>query len=108
MKSQRSSTQLNSAGIASQPTELVHGVDFVLDDMGQIRSGAGFGLCDEAGRMLQHQAVQRGLLGSVAIVVDRGAIRGPSGLPAELARSQAAPGAAIVPKCAHLRVPTVW
>lgn len=77
----------------------------------------GFGLRDEAGRMLLHQAVQRGLLGVVALVVDRGAIRCPLGLAADLAgrahaeepaRSQAALGAAIVPKCAYLRVPTFW
>jgi hypothetical protein len=37
---------------------------------------------DEAGRVLLHQAVQRGLLGAVAFVVERGAIRRPLGLPA--------------------------
>jgi hypothetical protein len=64
--------------------------------------------------MLPHQAVQRGMLESVVIAVGRGAIRCLLRLPAELppkapegepARSQAAPGSAIVPKFAHLRVP---
>lgn len=32
--------------------------------------------------MQAHQAVQRGLLGAVAFVVERGAIRRPLGLPA--------------------------
>jgi len=35
---------------------------------------AGFGVGDEAGCMLLHLPVQRGLLGTVALVVDWGAI----------------------------------
>ena len=35
------------------------------------------------GRVLLHQAVQRGLLGTVALVVKRCAIRRPLGLPAD-------------------------
>jgi len=35
---------------------------------------------DEAGRMLLDKAVQRGLLGEMAFVVDRCAIRSPLGL----------------------------
>ena len=38
---------------------------------------------DEAGRVLLHQTVQRGLLGPMALVVDRGTIRRPLGLPAD-------------------------
>jgi hypothetical protein len=33
--------------------------------------------------VLLHQAVQRGLFRAVALVVDRGAIRSPLGLPAD-------------------------
>ena len=48
----------------------------------QRRAGTGLGVRDEAGRVLLHQAVQRGLLGAVAFVVQRGAVRRPLGLPA--------------------------
>ena len=75
---------------AAQPQEAVRqdaaleeGVELVLDELRQLGTGAGFGLRDEAGRVLLHQAVQRGLLGAVALVVDRGAIRRPLGLPAD-------------------------
>ena len=49
----------------------------------QFGAGAGLGVGDEAGRVLLHQAVQRGLLGAVALVLDRGAIGRPLGLPAD-------------------------
>ena len=39
------------------------------------------GVGDEAGRVLLHQSVQGGLLGTVALAVERGAIRRPLGLP---------------------------
>ena len=75
---------------AAQPQETVRqdaaleeGVEFVLDEPGQLGAGAGFGVGDEAGRMLLHQAVQRGLFGAVALVVDRGASWYPLGLPAD-------------------------
>jgi hypothetical protein len=55
-------------------------VELVFDEPGQRRAGAGLGVGDEAGRVLLHQAVQRGLLGAVAFVVDRGAIGSPLGL----------------------------
>ena len=58
------------------------GIELVLDEQGQRRSDAGLGMRDEASRALLHQAVQRGLLGAVALVVKRGAIRRPLGLPA--------------------------
>ena len=77
---------------AAQPQEAVRqdaaleeGVELVFDEARQRRSGAGFGMRDEVGRVLLHQAVQRGLLGAVALVVKRGAIRRPDrrlGLPA--------------------------
>ena len=75
---------------AAQPQEAVgqdaaleEGVELVLDEPRQLGSGAGLGVGDEAGRVLLHQAVQRGLLRAVALVVDRGAIRRPLGLPAD-------------------------
>ena len=37
---------------------------------------------EEGGRVLLHQAVQRGLLRSMALIADRDAIRCPLGLPA--------------------------
>ena len=46
----------------------------------QMMISDGLGVGDEAGRKLLHQAVQRGLLRAVALLVDRGAIRSPSGL----------------------------
>ena len=49
----------------------------------QLRSGAGVGAGDEAGRMLPHQPVKGGLLGAMALVVDRSAVRHPLGLSAE-------------------------
>ena len=41
-----------------------------------------FGLGEESRGVLLNQAVQRGLLGAVALVMNRGAIRRPLGLPA--------------------------
>jgi hypothetical protein len=42
--------------------------------------GGGFGLGEEGRGVLLHQPVQRGLLGGVTLVVDRGTIRRPLGL----------------------------
>ena len=74
---------------AAQPQETVRqdaaleeGVELVLDETRQLGTGAGLGVGDEAGRVLLHQAVQRGLLRSVALVAERGAIGRPLGLPA--------------------------
>ena len=79
-----------AAFAAAQPQETVgedaalqEGVELVLDEPGQFGAGAGLGVGDEAGRMLLHQAVERGLLGAVALVVNRGASRRPLGLPAD-------------------------
>ena len=47
---------------------------------GRVGAGCGLSLCEEGRGVLLHQAVQRGLLGAVALVVDRGAIRRPLGL----------------------------
>src|SRR3954452_2501081 len=75
---------------AAQPQEAVpqdpafeEGIEVLLDEARQRRAGAGFGMGDEAGRVLLHQAGQRGLLGTVALVLDRGAIRRPLWLPAD-------------------------
>jgi hypothetical protein len=75
---------------AAQPQEAVgqdaafeKGVELVLDEPRQLGAGAGFGVGDEAGRALLHQAVQRGLLRSMALVMDRGAIGRPLRLPAD-------------------------
>jgi hypothetical protein len=76
-----------AAFAAAQPEESVgkdaafeEGVEFVLDEARQFGAGAGLGVGDETGRVLLHQAVQRGLLGAVALVVERGAVRRPLGL----------------------------
>lgn len=47
------------------------GVELVLDEPQQLRAGAGLGIGDEAGRVLLHQLVQRGLLGAMALVTER-------------------------------------
>ncbi len=57
-----------------QDTALQEGVELVLDELRQVGTGGLFGLSEERRGMLLHQAVQRGLLGSVARIVDRGAI----------------------------------
>ena len=51
------------------------GVELVLHKLRQVGAGSGFGLGEEGRGVLLHQAVQRGLLGAVALVVIRGAIR---------------------------------
>jgi len=68
-----------------QDAALEEGVELVLDEPGQLGAGARFGVGDEAGRVLLNQAVRRGLLGAVALVVDRGAVRRPVRLPAPCA-----------------------
>ena len=45
-----------------------HGAQLSLDEAGQFTASAGLNVRDETGRMLLHQAVQRGLLGAVARV----------------------------------------
>lgn len=58
---------------------LQEGVELVLDESRQLSASAGLGVGDEAGRTLLHQAVQRGLLVPVTLVVERGAIWRPLG-----------------------------
>ena len=75
---------------AAQPQEAVRqdaafeeGIELLLDEAWQLAAGAGLGVGDETRGMLLHQAVQRGLLRAVALVVQRGAVRRPLGLPAD-------------------------
>ena len=58
-------------------------VELVLNELRQAGAGGLFGLGEEALGVLLHRAVQRGLLGKVALVVDRGAIQRPVGLPTD-------------------------
>ena len=65
-----------AAFAAAQPQEPVgqdaafeDGVELVGHEALQRGPGAGLGAGDEAGRVLLHQAVPRGLLGAVALVV---------------------------------------
>lgn len=71
---------------AAQPQKAVgkdaprqEAVELVLDKSGQLGPSVGFGVRDEAGRMLLHQAVQRSLLWAGALLVARGAVRRPFG-----------------------------
>ena len=57
------------------PGLFVSGLSF--DEPGQLGPGAGLGMGDETGRMLLHQAVQRGLLGAVALVAEPVGLGGP-------------------------------
>jgi hypothetical protein len=63
-----------------QDAALEERVELVLDEPRQLGACAGLGVRDEAGRVLLHQAVQRGLLGAAALVVQRRDIRRPLGL----------------------------
>jgi hypothetical protein len=56
------------------------GVELIFDELRQVGACSVFGLRDEGRGVLLNQAVQRGLLGAVPLVVDRGAIRRPLGL----------------------------
>ena len=49
-------------------------VELVFDELRQASASGRLSLSEEALGVLQHQAVQRSLLGAVALVVDRGAI----------------------------------
>ena len=57
-----------------QDAAFEEGVELVFDELRQVGAGGLFGLDEETLGILVHQAVQRGLLGPVALVVDRGAI----------------------------------
>jgi len=66
-----------------QDAALEEGVELVFDELRQVGAGSVLGLSEEGRRVLLHQAVQRGLFRAVALVVDRGAIQRPLGLPAD-------------------------
>jgi len=71
--------QVRAIGNASMPQ---NGFELVFDELGKAGTGGLLGLGEEGLGVLLHQAVQRGLLGAVALAVHRGAIAGrPSGLP---------------------------
>ena len=57
-----------------QDAAFQEGIELVLDEAGQFTASAGLSVRNETGRVLLHQAVQRGLLGAVALVVNRSAI----------------------------------
>ena len=57
-----------------QDAALQESVELVFDELRQAGAGGFLGLGEESLGVLLHLAVQRRLLGSVAIVVDRGAI----------------------------------
>jgi len=61
----------------SQGAALEKGVELVLDELRQAGAGGILGLGEEGLGVLLQQAVPRGLLGTVALVVDRGAIGRP-------------------------------
>ena len=68
-----------------QDAAFEEGVELVFDELRQPGPGCRLGLLEEGGGVLLHQAVQRRLLGAVALVVDRGAVWRPTcrlGLPA--------------------------
>jgi len=64
-----------------QDAALQKGVELVFDELRQASASSFLGLGEKALRVLLHQAVQRGLLAAVALVVHRGAIAvRPAGL----------------------------
>ena len=88
------------------------GVELVLQELRHVGAGGRLCLGDEGRGVLPHQAVQRGPLRAVTLVVDRGAIWRPLGVPADglharlpmfgLGRSPAAHRLAIAPTGAFL------
>jgi hypothetical protein len=75
-----------------QDAALEVGLELVLDEAWQIRSGAGRGVRDEAGRVLLDQAMQRGLLAAVALVAERRAVRRPAEAAGQVASTMAPEG----------------
>jgi hypothetical protein len=78
-----------SAVAAAQPQEAVgqdrafeEGIELVPHKLRQVGTGCSLSLLEEGGGVMLQQAVQRGLPRSVALVVDRGVVRHPLGLPA--------------------------
>ena len=79
-----------AAVAATQPQEtmrqdaaLKKGPELVLHELRQAGDRGGVDLGEEGRDVLLHQAVKRGLLGAVALVVNRGAIGRPVGLPTD-------------------------
>ena len=70
-------------GAVGQDAEFEERVELILDELRQVGAGCVFGLGEENRSALLTEAVQHGLLGAVALVVDPGAIRCPLGLPAD-------------------------
>ncbi len=75
---QLTASSLSCALCAAPPQEpvrqdaaLKEGIELVFDEPRQFTACAGLGVRDEADRMLLHQAVPVGLLGAVALVVER-------------------------------------
>ena len=71
---------------AGQDASRQEGVEPVVHKLRQVGAGCGLGLLEESRGVLLHQALQRGLFGAVAIVVDCGTIGRPDrriGLPAD-------------------------
>ena len=66
-----------------QDATLEERVELVLDELRQIGACSVFGLRDEGRGVLPHQAVQRGLLRAMTLVVNGCAIRRPLGLLAD-------------------------
>ena len=64
-----------------QDAAFEEGVEPVFSEPRKLTSGAGLGVRDDDDCVLLHEAVQHGLLGSVAFVVEPGAIGRPLNLP---------------------------
>ena len=74
-----------AAMIFSWPPQFRQCAMSISNTLRQLGASGGLCLLEEGGRMLLHQAIQRGLLRAVALAVDRGADRRPDrriGLPA--------------------------
>ena len=66
-----------------QDAAFEEGVELVLYELRQVGPCGRFRLGDEGRGVRLYQAVQRGLLGALALVVNRGAARHPLGLPTD-------------------------
>jgi hypothetical protein len=64
-----------------QDAALEKGIELVFDELGQLTAPADLCLRDQAGSVLLYQALQRGLLGTVELVVDPDAARRPTAGP---------------------------
>lgn len=81
--------QCNDPAVAAvQPQEAVcqeasieKGVGLILHGLRRVGPGGGFKLGEEGRGVLLRHVLQRGLLGAVTPVLDRGAIERPAGLP---------------------------